>query len=236
MDKRFAHLDDGTSSSSKLNKLRAGVLGANDGIVSISSVVMGVAGATNNKGSIFTAGMAALVAGALSMAVGEYVSVSSQSDAEKMYIKKEKRELEESPEEELEELTRAYIDMGVSRNTATDVALQLTANDAVKAHLSTEFNIDENQISSPTNAALASLGAFTIGGLIPFATIVLSPSNIRLFATGIAVVVALSITGYTSAYAGGAPKMRAILRIVIGGVIAMIATYLIGRAFGTSVS
>jgi len=197
---------------------------------------MGVAGATNNKGSIFTAGMAALVAGALSMAVGEYVSVSSQSDAEKMYIKKEKRELEESPEEELEELTRAYIDMGVSRNTATDVALQLTANDAVKAHLSTEFNIDENQISSPTNAALASLGAFTIGGLIPFATIVLSPSNIRLFATGIAVVVALSITGYTSAYAGGAPKMRAILRIVIGGVIAMIATYLIGRAFGTSVS
>ena len=228
--------NNSSKSSSKLNKLRAGVLGANDGIVSISSVVMGVAGATNNKGAIFTAGMAALVAGALSMAVGEYVSVSSQSDAEKMYVKKEKLELDESPEEELEELTQAYIDMGVNRETASEVALQLTARDAVKAHLQTEYNMDENEISSPTHAAIASLGAFTIGGLIPFMTIVISPSGSRLITTVLAVVVALIGTGYMSAYAGGAPKLRAITRVIIGGLLAMAATYFIGRLFGTSIS
>ena len=225
-----------SKSSSKLNKLRAGVLGANDGIVSISSLVMGVAGATNNKGTIFTAGMAALVAGALSMAVGEYVSVSSQSDAEKMYIKREKRELAESPVEELEELTQAYVDMGVTRETAGEVALQLTAKSAIKAHLQTEYNMDENEISSPMHAAIASLGAFTIGGLIPFVTIIVSPSGLRLITTVLAVVVALIGTGYMSAHAGGAPKLRAILRVVIGGLLAMTATYFIGRLFGNIIS
>ena len=225
-----------SKSSSKLNKLRAGVLGANDGIVSISSLVMGVAGATNNKGTIFTAGMAALVAGALSMAVGEYVSVSSQSDAEKMYIKREKQELAESPVEELEELTQAYVDMGVTRETAGDVALQLTAKSAIKAHLQTEYNMDENEISSPMHAAVASLGAFTIGGLIPFVTIIVSPSGLRLITTVLAVVVALIGTGYMSAHAGGAPKLRAILRVVIGGLVAMTATYFIGKLFGNIIS
>ena len=225
-----------SKSSSKLNKLRAGVLGANDGIVSISSLVMGVAGATNNKGTIFTAGMAALVAGALSMAVGEYVSVSSQSDAEKMYIKREKQELAESPVEELEELTQAYVDMGVTRETAGDVALELTAKSAIKAHLQTEYNMDENEISSPMHAAVASLGAFTIGGLIPFVTIIVSPSGLRLITTVLAVVVALIGTGYMSAHAGGAPKLRAILRVVIGGLVAMTATYFIGKLFGNIIS
>ena len=225
-----------SKSSSKLNKLRAGVLGANDGIVSISSLVMGVAGATNNKGTIFTAGMAALVAGALSMAVGEYVSVSSQSDAEKMYIKREKQELAESPVEELEELTQAYVDMGVTRETAGDVALELTAKSAIKAHLQTEYNMDENEISSPMHAAVASLGAFTIGGLIPFVTIIVSPSGLRLITTVLAVVVALIGTGYMSAHAGGAPKLRAILRVVIGGLVAMAATYFIGKLFGNIIS
>ena len=225
-----------SKSSSKLNKLRAGVLGANDGIVSISSLVMGVAGATNNKGTIFTAGMSALVAGALSMAVGEYVSVSSQSDAEKMYIKREKQELAESPVEELEELTQAYVDMGVTRETAGDVALELTAKSAIKAHLQTEYNMDENEISSPMHAAVASLGAFTIGGLIPFVTIIVSPSGLRLITTVLAVVVALIGTGYMSAHAGGAPKLRAILRVVIGGLVAMAATYFIGKLFGNIIS
>lgn len=224
------------ASSARLNKLRAAVLGANDGIVSTSSVVMGVAGATNNKGAIFTAGMAALVAGALSMAVGEYVSVSSQSDAEKAYIKKERAELAADPEGELAELTQAYVNLGVNADTAHQVAKELTAKDALKAHLHMEFNLDEEDMSSPMHAAVASLVAFTAGGLIPFLTIILAPKGMNLWATGVAVLFALCFTGYMSATVGGASRRRAILRVVLGGVAAMIITYFVGVLFGTAVS
>lgn len=218
-----------------LNKLRAAVLGANDGIVSTASVVMGVAGATDSKPAIITAGLAALVAGALSMAVGEYVSVSSQSDAEKSYIEKERAELAANPEEELDELTQAYIDEGVSPATARKVAEELTEKDAMKAHLRMEFNLDEHDISSPTQAAIASLLSFTVGGLVPFLAVLFAPNDLRLFITSIAVLVALIATGYLSAGVGGASRRRAVLRVVIGGLVAMGVTYLIGHLFGTSI-
>ncbi len=223
-------------STELLNKLRASVLGANDGIVSISSVLMGVAGATDNTGAIFTAGLAALVAGALSMAVGEYVSVSSQSDAEKAYIKREKQMLKKDPSGQFEELVQKYIDQGINPKTARQVATELTKGDALKAHLMVEFGLSETDVVNPMHAAVSSLFAFTVGGLIPFITIMVAPHQYRIFATGIAVFFALCATGYMSASVGGASKKRAIFRVVIGGVLAMIITYYVGMLFGTKVA
>lgn len=218
-----------------LNRLRAAVLGANDGIVSTSAVIMGVAGATDSTGAIFTAGLAALVAGALSMAVGEYVSVSSQSDAEKAYIEKEKRLLKTDPDGQFEELVEAYVQQGINPKTARQVVKELTETDALKAHLTTEFGLEEDDVVSPNQAAIASLLSFTAGGLIPFLTILLTPLSIRLWATGVAVLVALSVTGYFSATIGGASRKKAVARVVIGGVTAMVVTYFVGRLFGTTV-
>jgi VIT1/CCC1 family predicted Fe2+/Mn2+ transporter len=231
-----SHVHDVTTSTATLNKLRAAVLGANDGIVSISSVLMGVAGATNERGAIFTAGTAALVAGALSMAVGEYVSVSSQSDAEKSYIQKEKHELATDPEEELQELAQHYVDKGVNKDTALQVAKELTKKDALKAHLVAEFNLDEADISSPIHAAVSSLLAFAVGGIIPFLAITLSPEKVRLWATSFSVFIALMITGYMSAKVGNAPKARAMMRVVVGGLLAMLITFVVGKLFGSAVA
>lgn len=219
----------------KLNALRAAVLGANDGIVSVSSVVMGVAGATSDSKAISLAGLAALIAGALSMAVGEYVSVSSQSDAEKAYIRNEKEDLENDPEGELEELAREYVKHGVSPDLAKQVAIELTNKDGLKAHLRMHFNLDPEDINSPWQAATASLLAFTLGGVIPFLTIVFAPESSRIVATVGAVIVALFAVGYLSAKAGNANKVRATARVVIGGVAAMVITYGVGLLFGTTV-
>lgn len=222
--------------SSKLNKLRAAVLGANDGIVSVSSVVMGVAGATSDTKAISLAGLAALVAGALSMAVGEYVSVSSQSDAEKSYIREEKKDLKENPEYELDELAREYMKHGVSNKLAHQVADELTKRDALRAHLRMHFNIDPDEINNPWHAAIASLIAFTVGGLIPFLTIVLVPQSLRIATTFVAVVVALFCVGYISARAGNASKKRAVARVIFGGILAMVITYGVGVLFGTTIA
>lgn len=222
--------------SSKLNKLRAAVLGANDGIVSVSSVVMGVAGATSDTKAISLAGLAALVAGALSMAVGEYVSVSSQSDAEKSYIREEKKDLKENPEYELDELAREYMKHGVSNKLAHQVADELTKRDALRAHLRMHFNIDPDEINNPWHAAIASLIAFTVGGLIPFLTIVLVPQSLRIATTFAAVVMALFCVGYLSATAGNASKKRAVARVIFGGILAMVITYGVGVLFGTTIA
>ena len=229
-------IQEETVSNELLNKLRAGVLGANDGIVSTSSVLMGVAGATDSTGAIFTAGLAALVAGALSMAVGEYVSVSSQSDAEKAFIKREKKLLKQDPDGQFEGLVQAYVDRGINRNTAEQVAKELTKGDALRAHLMAHFGFNEDEVVNPTHAAVASLISFTIGGLIPFLTIMLAPESIRIIATGIAVLFALCLTGYMSASVGGASKRRAIMRVVVGGTVAMIITYYVGVLFGTTIA
>lgn len=235
MNKHSSKQNNTSISSQTLNQLRAAVLGANDGIVSTAAVIMGVAGATDNTGAIFTAGLAALVAGALSMAVGEYVSVSSQSDAEKAFIQREKKLLKSHPKEQLDELTRAYIEKGINEKTARQVAVELTKTDALKAHLMVEFGVDEDDVVSPVHAAVASLVSFTVGGLIPFVAILLAPQDIRIWVTGVAVVFALCATGYMSASVGGASKRRAILRVVVGGVVAMAVTYAIGSLFGTAI-
>ena len=221
--------------NSKLNKLRAAVLGANDGIVSISSVVMGVAGATSDPKAISIAGLAALIAGALSMAVGEYVSVSSQSDAEKAFISLEKVDLRDNPDYELDELAREYMKQGVSQKLARQVASELTQKDALRAHLRMHFNLDPDDINNPWHAAIASLLAFTAGGIVPFVTIVFTPHAWRIPSTVIAVIFALFVVGFLSAHAGNASKGRAITRVVFGGLMAMVITYLVGVLFGTAV-
>ena len=225
-------LPSDTASNSRLNSLRAAVLGANDGIVSTASVVMGVAGATSDRPAIIIAGLAALVAGALSMAVGEYVSVSSQADAERAYIAEEKDDLRERASEELEELTREYQKLGVSRGTAEKVADELTSHDALKAHLRIHFNLDPSDINNPWQAGMASLIAFTIGGAVPVLAIISTPDDWHIWSTVFAVLIALIITGLLSALATRSSRLRAIIRVLIGGVIAMAITYFIGKLFG----
>lgn len=224
------------TSKAKLNWLRAAVLGANDGIVSIAGLVVGVAGATSDRTAIATAGIAGLVAGALSMAAGEYISVSTQRDAERAYIDKEKVELKENPTEELQELAEAYIQKGLSSATAHKVAKELSEKDALKAHLEVEFGLDEEDLTNPWHAAYASAIAFTLGGLIPVLAILLTPAEAKVVITFVTVILALAITGYTSAKIGGAPTRPATLRVIIGGALAMIITYGIGVLFGVSVA
>lgn len=228
-----AKLPSESASNSRLNSLRAAVLGANDGIVSTSSVVMGVAGATANRHAIVSAGLAALVAGALSMAVGEYVSVSSQSDAEKAYIRKEKYWLKKRPEAELRQLALEYEKLGVSEKTARKVAEELTKQNPLTAHLRIHFNIDPDDINNPWQAAIASLLAFTVGGLVPFLAVVLTSDTWRIYATIIAVFIALIATGYISAVAGSARRGRAVIRVLVGGLAAMLITYYVGKLFGS---
>jgi VIT1/CCC1 family predicted Fe2+/Mn2+ transporter len=223
-------------SNSKLNWLRAAVLGANDGIVSVSSIILGVAGATSARHTIFIAGLAGLVAGAFSMAVGEYVSVSSQRDTERAYIRREKRRLAEDPDHELEGLAAAYEAKGVSPETALQMARELTEKDALAAHLEAELQLDEEDLNNPVEAALASMISFTVGGLVPLITVIVATRHTRVAATFIAVLLALTITGYLSATVGGASRRRAILRVVIGGAVAMALTYLVGHLFGTAIS
>ena len=231
----LTHTEDNSfSTSSKLNWLRASVLGANDGIVSISSVIVGVAGASNNKSFILTAGIASLVAGALSMAVGEYVSVSAQRDSEKALLDKEKIEHDTVPEQELEELTLIYEKKGLSRNTAEVVAKELSAKDPFAAHVDAELNINPNDLTNPLHAAYASGAAFFVGAMIPITAIIFSPTSLSIIMTFVSVIIALIITGTLSAHAGGANKTRATIRVVVGGVIAMIVTFGIGKLFGVA--
>ena len=220
------------NNGAKLNWLRASVLGANDGIVSVSSLVVGVAGASSSTSVILTAGVAGMVAGALSMAVGEYVSVSSQRDSEKVLLEKERQELLESPEEELAELASIYEKKGLSAETAKMVAEELTKHDAFLAHVDAELGIDPNNLTNPWHAAYASALAFFCGAIIPIIAIILTPVSIRIPMTFLSVLVALIITGSLSAKVGGANKVMATLRVVAGGIIAMVVTFGIGKLFG----
>ena len=218
----------------RLNWLRAGVLGANDGIVSVAAIVVGVAAAATSTGAIFTAGMAGLVGGAVSMALGEYVSVSSQRDTERALIEKERYELETMPEEELAELTSMYRARGLSEETAHQVAVELTAHDALRAHLEVELGIDQNDLVNPWHAAISSAISFTIGAILPMLAILLPPPAMRIPVTFAAVLVALALTGTLAAQLGGARRLRAALRLIIGGAIALVATFIIGALLGTS--
>ena len=227
-----AHAD---GHASMLNWLRAGVLGANDGVVSVAGLVMGVAGATTDRTPILIAGIAGIVSGALSMAVGEYVSVSTQRDTEQALLAKEKWELENLPEQELEELTQIYQDKGLEPHLAREVAVQLTEKDALRAHSEVELNLDPDELTSPLAAALASFAAFAVGALIPLLAILLPPPSLRVPVTVVAVALALLVTGYVSATVGGAQRSRAMLRNVCGGLLAMGITFGVGSLVGTSV-
>lgn len=188
----------------RLNWLRAGVLGANDGIVSVAGLVVGVAGATSQRGPIFTAGLAGLVAGAVSMALGEYVSVSSQRDSESAQIEKERTELRETPEQELAELTAIYRAKGLQPETAHQVAVELTAHDALGAHAEAELKVDPNDLASPLHAAGASAVSFLLGAMLPLIAILLPPPGYRVWVTVVAVLVALGLAGALSARIGAA--------------------------------
>ncbi|MEH0111396.1 VIT family protein [Tersicoccus sp. MR15.9] len=220
--------------SQRLNRLRAGVLGANDGIVSVAAVVVGVAGVTTEPGPILVAGAAAVVGGAVSMALGEYVSVSSQRDSEEALIAKETAELRDDPEGELVELAELYRQRGLSEETAHQVAVELTEKDALSAHLSMELNIDQDDVVSPWHAASASFVAFLIGAVLPLIAVLLPPAGLRVPVTVVVTLIALAITGAVSARLGGAPQLRATLRVVIGGALALAATFLVGRLLGVS--
>lgn len=220
--------ESGGGVSGRLNWLRAGVLGANDGVVSTSSLVLGVAGATSSLTSIVTAGLAGLFAGALSMAAGEYVSVSSQRDSEKAMLDQERTELATMADAELTELTGFYQAKGLSPELARQVAEELTKHDALAAHAEVELGIDPDSLVSPWQAAWASFVAFTVGALLPLLVIALLPAAARIVGTVVAVLAGLVVTGVTSARLGRAPVGRAVLRNVVGGGIAMAVTYGIG--------
>lgn len=220
----------------KLNWLRAGVLGANDGIVSVAGIVLGVAGATAARGSIFTAGLAGLVAGAVSMALGEYVSVSSQRDTEKAQLKQEKRELAEDPERELAELAGIYRAKGLSPELADAVARELTAHDALAAHLDAELNLRPDEFAKPWQAAGASALSFTLGAILPMLAILLPPPAWRVGVTFAVVLAALALAGTVSAGIGGSRPGRAALRVVVGGALGLAFTYGIGHFVGAAIS
>ncbi|GAB3872936.1 VIT1/CCC1 transporter family protein [Terrabacter terrigena] len=232
LDAREEPHDD--SVGARLNWLRAGVLGANDGIVSTAGVVVGFASATDDRGAIVLAGIAALAAGAMSMAAGEYVSVSTQRDSERALIRLERQELRDDPDGELEELTQLYEAKGLSRGLATDVARELTAHDALAAHAEVELGIDPQNLTSPWHAAGASMVAFVVGALLPLLTITFSPERVRIHVTVVSVAAALALTGWVSARLGRSPVPRAIARNVAGGLAAMGVTYAIGALVGVS--
>jgi VIT1/CCC1 family predicted Fe2+/Mn2+ transporter len=213
----------------KLNWLRAGVLGANDGIVSIAALLVGVAAATEDTNAILMA------AGSISMGLGEYVSVSSQRDSELALIAKEKQELIDQPEVELAELQTIYEHKGLSKATAKQVAKELTAHDPIRAHLEAELNILEAHIVNPWHAAFSSTGSFLAGALLPFVTVLVTVDALRIPATIAASIVALAATGAAGAYLGRSTVWKAVLRVVIGGGAALAVTFAIGSLFNTAV-
>jgi VIT1/CCC1 family predicted Fe2+/Mn2+ transporter len=234
MDRPAAGHDEphGSGTAVRLNWLRAAVLGANDGVVSTAGLVVGVAGATSSATAIVTAGLAGLFAGALAMASGEYVSVSSQRDSERALLARERRELAEEADAELAELAGLYQAKGLAPALAREVARQLTAQDAFAAHAEAKLGIDPTQIANPWHAAVASFLSFTAGALLPVLAISLTPAAARVAVTAIAVLAALAATGAVSAALGQAPRGRAVVRNVAGGLLAMAVTYGIGSLVG----
>jgi VIT1/CCC1 family predicted Fe2+/Mn2+ transporter len=217
------------------NWLRAAVLGANDGIISISSLAIGVAAASSTRDPIVLATLAGLVAGALSMAAGEYVSVSSQTDTEKADIEREKQELKEMPEEELKILAQIFEKRGLKKETAKQVALELTEKDALSAHIREELGINEVSQANPIQAAIASGASFTVGGVLPLLVVLFAPmKGMEYWLYGFTIVF-LIILGVTSAKTGGSSISKAILRITIWGTIAMGLSAFVGYLFGVNV-
>lgn len=216
--------------------LRAMVLGANDGIISTAALLLGVAAANSTRTAILTAGMAGLVAGAVSMALGEYVSVSSQRDSERSDIEKEKWELANQADHELEELTAIYRSKGLPHELAKEVAVQLTEHGALATHLLDELGISQDELAKPFQAAWSSALSFSVGASIPLVATAVASASLRIAAIIAVTMVALVGLGYIGARAGGAGPGRSIARVVIGGAIAMGVTMAVGWAFGAAVA
>jgi vacuolar iron transporter family protein len=215
--------------------LRAAVMGANDGIVSTGSLIVGVAAASSSQSAVLVAGIAGLVAGAMSMAAGEYVSVSSQSDTERADLEKEKAALRDRPEEELAELAAIYVERGLEKELAQEVAKQLTAKDALAAHARDEIGISHTITARPVQAALASAATFTVGAALPLAVAAFTPMSLAIPSVTAASLVSLAALGALSAQAGGAPVLKAVARVTLWGALAMAATAAIGALFGATV-
>ncbi|MFZ5729324.1 VIT1/CCC1 transporter family protein [Propylenella binzhouense] len=218
----------------RIGWLRAAVLGANDGLVSTSSLVVGVAAAGSGRTEVLIAGLAGLVAGAMSMAAGEYVSVSSQTDAEKADVARETRELAETPEAELEELTRIYVGRGLDRDLAERVAVQLTERDALGTHARDELGISETVTAHPIQAAVVSALTFAVGAVVPLIVALLSPPAQITLVVAASTIVGLAVLGGLGASAGGAGIVRGAARVTVWGALAMAATAVVGMIFGVN--
>jgi VIT1/CCC1 family predicted Fe2+/Mn2+ transporter len=219
----------------RIGWLRAAVLGANDGLVSTASLVVGVTAAGSGRPEILIAGLAGLVAGAMSMAAGEYVSVSSQTDAEQADIARETKELEETPEAELKELTNIYVARGLDEDLARQVAVQLTEKDALGAHARDELGISETVTAHPIQAALVSAATFAVGAVIPLIVVLLVAETRIALVVATSTIIALAILGGLGASIGGAGLVRGAARVTFWGALAMVATALVGTIFGVSV-
>ncbi|QDU74691.1 VIT family protein [Bremerella volcania] len=220
----------------RIGWLRAAVLGANDGILSVGSILVGVASAQSDHPSVLLAGVAGLTAGALSMAAGEFVSVSSQSDTEAADRARETAEHQEDPEGELQELTNIYIDRGLSPELAHQVALQLTEHDALGTHLRDELGMSETHAARPLQAAFSSAAAFGIGGTFPVVATLFSPASWIAWIVACTTIAGLAILGSLSAWAGGSPIWKGTARVTFWGIVAMVVTSLVGKLFGVAVS
>ncbi|WP_422116257.1 VIT1/CCC1 transporter family protein [Brachybacterium sp. UNK5269] len=230
------HGEQRSSRSEKVNRLRAGVLGANDGIVSVAGLAVGVAGATTDTRWLLIAGLASLIAGALSMAMGEYVSVSTQRDTDRALIARTREQLATQPEAEHDHLVDALTETGIPPDVVESVADSLERHDALGAHTRFRHNVEDDAVVSPWGAAVTSLISFAIGGVIPLVAILAAPPVLRLPATMAAVVAALALLGMASATLGQANARRATLRTIVGGLLAILVTYGIGAALGVAMA
>lgn len=225
------------SLNSRLNWLRAGVLGANDGIVSVAGLVIGVAAVDpTDTSAIALAGVAGLLSGAFSMAVGEYVSVSTQRDTERSTIAQHQTQLAEDPESLKRELEEVWEEKGVSKMTAQKLTSEMDGPNTLSTHLHIEHGIDAEELTNPWHAAISSFIAFTLGALLPIAAILLVGPSWRIPITFVSIIAALALTGWGSAKLGNSPRLRAVIRIVLGGAIAMGATWIIGHLLGVSLA
>jgi len=222
--------------SGRAQWLRAAVLGSDDAVVSTASLMIGVAAASASKGTILVAGVAGLVAGSMSMAVGEFVSVSSQRDAERADIEREKREIADQPNAELLELAAIYVKRGLDRDLALTVAEQLSTRDRLGAHLRDELGIDSSSLARPLQAAWISAASFASFALVPIMALLVAPTTLRIPVIAALSLVSLAVLGAFGGHLGGAPLLRASLRVTIGGALAMTVTAAVGRLLGVSVS
>ena len=220
----------------RIGWLRAAVLGANDGILSTTSLAIGVAAASDARNPVILAALAGLVAGAMSMAAGEYISVSSQSDIETADLKREKKELDTMPATELKELTELYEKRGLSKDLSMNVARELTAHNALKAHARDELGINEITTARPIQAAVASAASFVSGGILPLIVSLVAPLKQMIISQYALAIVALAILGAVSAKTGGSPPGKAVIRICFWGTVAMGITAFVGYLFGVKTS